>query len=463
MRKRAAVLNRLWLPLLPVWASSLMALVLVASRVPERLSLLVAMALLTAGTGVVLGVLLAFDLPRVRLCERRAERLQAIFEVIRKAGSSLQLQEVLDTITRITVEVTRVRGCSVKLWDTDSGTMRVRSMAGIARQPADLSIDVAQNIYHRSLMEGKPVLVEGALRQDFPEVDDETESLICVPLRTEGRVLGALCVYGERGGRLSEEMISLFSILGDLVTLSIANASVYESLQRLDKAKSWFLLKASHELRTPLDAIQSMATALTQGFAGELRGHQAEMLRRIEARARTLAASVNDLLVLARGRAELATPEMQKVDLCPLVADTVQLYRAMAAEKPVSLEAHCMDDSAVVYGREDGLRSIVANLLSNAIKYTPQGGRVELRLTEQEGKLVLEVRDSGIGIPLKEQKELFQEFFRASNARAAAETGTGLGLAIVKATVEQHGGSIEVESREGQGTTFRVQLSRAGS
>jgi len=400
--------------------------------------------------------------PHLLSGRKRAERLEAVFAVIRKAGSSLELQEVLDAVTRLTVEVTGVRGCSIKLWDTDSGRMRVRSMAGISRPAVDLSIDVAENIHHRSLMEGHPVLVEEALERDFPEVDDQTESLICVPLRQERKVLGALCVYGERRRPLGPEMISFFSILGDLVTLSIANAAVYENLKRVDEAKTWFLLKAAHELRSPLDAIRAMARTLSQGLLGGMSAGQRQMIDRIEQRSGALAASVSDLLQLARGRSELSTSELERVDFCALLAESAAFHKPQADEKSLVLAVNCPHEAVEVYGRREGLRTIVANLLSNAIKYTPAGGRVEVSAGKAGEHLVLEVRDTGIGIPKEEQAKLFGEFFRASNARELGEPGTGLGLAIVKSAVQQHGGRIEVESGDGQGSVFRVFLQLVG-
>ena len=464
MKKKVLRIEKLWIPLAPIWLSSLAFLVIVLVHSSVSLILSVAAVMCAAGISLAQGVLLALDLPRIKRIRRRARALEAVYEVIHKAGASLDLQEVLDAVTGITVQVTGVRGCSIKLWDTDSGTMRVRSMAGIAREAADLSIDVAENLYHRSLMEGKPVLVEDALEEDFPEVDDDTESLICVPLRREKQVLGALCVYGERGRSLSHEQISLFSTLGDLISLSIANASVYENLKRLDEAKTWFLLKASHELRSPLSSILSIVRTLTQGFLGELEEGQKEMLERIELRAQALSASVSDLLVLAKGRAELSTSELEKVNFCTLIGENVEFYQSMAREKEISLELQCPANlnAAVVYGRREGLQSIVSNLLSNAVKYTPRGGTVRMQLSPTEDKVIFEVSDTGIGIPQSEQHQLFSEFFRAENAKKLSETGTGLGLAIVKSTVEQHGGRIDVESREGAGSTFRVILNRVG-
>jgi signal transduction histidine kinase len=464
MKNKALRIEKLWIALIPIWLSALVFLVVVLLQSSVSLGLSLASVVCFGAISVVQGLLIAFDLPRIKSIRRRARALEDVYEVIHKAGASLDLQAVLDAITGITVQVTGVRGCSIKLWDTDTGTMRVRAMAGIAREAADLSIDVAENIYHRSLMEGNAVLVEDALEEDFPEVDDDTESLICVPLRREKQVLGALCVYGERGRSLSHDQISLFSTLGDLISLSIANASVYENLKRLNDAKTWFLLKASHELRSPLSSILSIVRTLTQGFLGELQDAQKQMLERIELRAQALSDSVGDLLVLAKGRAELSTTELEKINFCLLLSENADFYRSAAEEKDVTLEVQCPRNlnATMVYGRREGLQSIISNLLSNAVKYTPKGGRVRTKLSPQEDKVIFEVTDTGIGIPESEQKRLFSEFFRAKNAKKLDEVGTGLGLSIVKSIVEQHGGSIEVHSREGEGTTFRVLLNRVG-
>jgi signal transduction histidine kinase len=452
--------RKLWLPLLPLWVSSLVLLVLLFGS-PGTPRVLQALGTVAAGgLGLMEGLLLASYRHRGGTGEQRARRLESIYEVIRKAGGSLDLQEVLDSVTRVTAEATGVRGCSIKLWDPDTGRMRVRSMAGIVREAADLSVDVAENLYHRSLMEGKPVLVEDALVKDFPEVDDQTESLICVPLRHEARVLGALCVYGRRGAPLTQEMISLFTILGDLASLSISNASVFEQLKRLDEAKSWFLLQASHELRSPLASVQSILRTLLQGYLGELPAEQRMLLERVEVRLQALSGSVGDLLILARGRARLSTEERQRVDLCEVLQEQTRFYGELAREKGVRLEASCDSASAILLGRREGLEAVLANLLSNAIKYTPAGGEVRLSLAGEGQQIELRVSDTGIGIPEQDKPNLFREFFRASNARALAEVGTGLGLAIVRSIVEQHGGSIEVESGEARGTTFRVRLPR---
>ena len=128
------------------------------------------------------------------------------------------------------------------------------------------------------------------------QVVDEVESLVCVPLRLEERIFGAICVYGEQGQRLSAEIISTLSSLGDVVSLAIAHAFVYQDLLSLSQTKTKFMLTASHELRSPADAIRSIAATLREGYCGELNDRQRNLVDRIEQRAR--AAGLARLFVL---------------------------------------------------------------------------------------------------------------------------------------------------------------------
>ena len=433
------------------------------------------------------GLLLSFDLPRARGMRRQAAQLQAVYQVISKAGGSLDLQEVLDDITRLTVEVTGARGCSIKLLDGEaeatrpegapegdaradgsqtkgapaSGVMRVRSLAGMRREVSDLAASAAQSIYTRSLLEGQPVRVEGAQASDFPELDDRVESLICVPLRSEGKVAGALCLYGEKGKSLSREMLSFLSRLGDLVTLSIRNASVYESLMRVDQAKTWFLLKASHELKSPLASIQSICQTILDGYLGEVPEKQRELIQRIKYRSSLLVETAGDLLALARLRSRSPSEPLEAVEPCAVLEETIRFYASAASEKGVGLRIEKPCDPMVLHATREGIRSVMSNLVSNAVKYSPSGSTVTVTLEKHGEGALFRVSDSGIGIPKAEQENLFREFFRASNARSMTEAGTGLGLSIVKSVVDQIGGSIDVRSGEGSGTTITVFFRKA--
>jgi len=451
--------KRLWIFLLPVFGACLaIAAAGWLGALPPSFPLL-ALALAAVALAFVEGILVSLDLPGTRALATRALQLQAVYDVISKAGRSLELQEVLDSITRLTVEVTGVRGCSIKLLDAAKGRMSVRSLAGLRRQLSELSAEAAESIATRSLLDGRPVLVEGAAQSDFPELDEEAESLICVPLRHEAGVVGALCVYGEKGKRLTAEMLSFLSRLGDLAVLSIENASVYETLKKIDAAKSWFMRKAAHELASPLSVVQSIAQNLLAGYLGGMEQRQRESVERIRARAAGLSEIVADLLALAKGKAQ-APGGAAGVDLCVALGEAIAFFQPAAREKGIEIATATPCSPCEVAGTAEGIRSVLTNLVSNAVKYSPPGGRVTISLAPSDSEAELAVSDRGIGIPAAEKDRLFGEFFRASNARSFTESGTGLGMAIVKSVVDGVGGSLEVESEEGKGTTVRVRFPR---
>jgi signal transduction histidine kinase len=271
-------------------------------------------------------------------------------------------------------------------------------------------------------------------------------------------VIGALCIYGEKGRRLSPDMLSFLSRLGDLAALSIANASVYESLKKLDEARLWFLRRAAHELVSPLSVLQSISMNLVQGYLGGMTDRQKEEIERMRARAAGLSEVVGDLLALARGMARPSAGESkaETVDLCRTILETVAFFQPAARERgiPLSIGAPC--SRCPVPGSTEGVKSILANLVSNAIKYSPPGRSVSIVLAPTAGGADLVVTDHGIGIPAAERERLGNEFFRASNARAFTESGTGLGIAVVASEVKALGGLLDIQSEEGKGTTVKV-------
>jgi signal transduction histidine kinase len=193
---------------------------------------------------------------------------------------------------------------------------------------------------------------------------------------------------------------------------------------------------------------------------GELSEEQRKAVSTIEQRSRLLSETVNDLLSLAKGRAELSTLKRETVDLNAIVKDCIDLMEPQIEKKCMNVEMGLLDRAALVSGSREAFLSITTNLLSNAVKYSPPGRDIAVRITEEDGELVLEVKDTGIGIAADELERIFDEFYRAKNAKGTSVVGTGLGLSIVKSKVEQHGGTIEVTSDMGRGTTFKVRLRR---
>jgi signal transduction histidine kinase len=233
-------------------------------------------------------------------------------------------------------------------------------------------------------------------------------------------------------------------------------------LRELDRLKDEFLSLVSHELRTPLSSIRGYLDLVLDEEAGELNDEQQRFLRAVERNSARLLRLVGDLLFVAQADAGRLTLERAKVDLSALAADCVEGARPVADQKSIVLELATEPVPALV-GDRGRLAQVFDNLVSNSLKFTPEGGRVEVRTAASNGRVVLEVEDTGIGIPAAEQPRLFERFFRAASATEQAIPGTGLGLAIVKAIVEAHGGDITVESLPHDGTTFRIELPLAAS
>jgi signal transduction histidine kinase len=227
-------------------------------------------------------------------------------------------------------------------------------------------------------------------------------------------------------------------------------------LRELDRLKDELVATVSHELRTPLTSILGYLELILED-GDELSEEHRNFVEVIDRNARRLLGLVGDLLFIARIDAGGLQLEVDVVDLEGLARECVEAQRPRAEQAGLSLEL-TSEEVAPMHGDRARLGQLLDNLVSNAIKFTPTGGRVDVRLCQADGTALLEVADTGIGIPDDEQGRLFERFFRSSTATESAIQGTGLGLAISKAIAEAHGGTISAESQEGVGTTFRVEL-----
>lgn len=240
-------------------------------------------------------------------------------------------------------------------------------------------------------------------------------------------------------------------------------AVAYEELHKREAAKSQFLQVVAHEMRSPLAAVTSLLDLLDSEEPADTMSRHIH--QRVKARCDAMMDLIDDLLRLAHVRAggDLAgTPEL--LDVAEVVQATCAEFTEEAAGKAVHLETNLSGAAGLtVRAVRRDLRDLVANLLGNAIKYTPTNGYVRLRACRQGDQVLLHVSDTGIGIPASEQEHLFNEFFRASNARRVTAHSSGLGLSIVRSIVEKLSGEIRFQSREGEGTTFEVLLPIADS
>lgn len=228
-------------------------------------------------------------------------------------------------------------------------------------------------------------------------------------------------------------------------------------LQRLENLRKEFVANVSHELKTPLAVISAYAETLRLG-AIEDPDYRLRCVGQIEEQASRLHRMILDLLQLARIEAGREVFEFADVVLGQIVGSCVNEFAEVARAKNIHLEQNSNGPDVLVHADPRCLRTIMNNLLDNAVKYTPAGGRIHVAWYREAGYGVVEVRDTGIGISVRDQARVFERFYRADRARSRESGGSGLGLAIVKHLTHAMGGDVSVESREGHGSTFLVRL-----
>ena len=237
--------------------------------------------------------------------------------------------------------------------------------------------------------------------------------------------------------------------------LEVSNGKLAEQ----DRLKSRYVLTVSHDLQATLSAIHALLSAVLEGYAGRIAGRARELVGRATARTEELLRFVRDLLDVSRIRAE-AELTKHSVALPELVRAQVELFRTALEEKRLALDLELAPGDLRLWANPLGVEQLVNNLLSNAIRYTPAGGKITVSagIGDRGNRVELRVADTGIGIPPESLPHIFEDFYRAGNARCLTDSGTGLGLPIVKRIAEAHGGEVRVESEVGKGSTFVVCL-----
>ncbi len=278
-----------------------------------------------------------------------------------------------------------------------------------------------------------------------------------------------LDLFGRRAdGEEFPVEISLSPVLtedGPMVLSAIRDVTerkkVEASLLQASRLKSQFLANMSHELRTPLNGIIGFAELLADEKAGPINARQRGFAEDILSSGRHLLHLVNDLLDISRIEAGRMEVHETTFGLREAIAEACTVITASAEEKDIALQVDVAPGLDTVSLDRQKFRQVLLNLLSNAIKFTDRAGRVSVIAQIGQGsELMIEVRDNGIGIAQEDLDRLFMEFERLNTSGANRRPGTGLGLALTKRLVELQGGRIDVTSKPGQGSSFRVRLPR---
>ncbi|HYK03091.1 MAG TPA: ATP-binding protein [Thermoanaerobaculia bacterium] len=272
----------------------------------------------------------------------------------------------------------------------------------------------------------------------------------------DGYNLGTLCVIDSTPRSLSDDQRTALTAIARQVIAQLELRRHVSEREEVDRLKKDFVSTVSHELRTPLTSIRGSLGLLASGVMGDLTAEARQLVtvaERNSIRLITLINAILDFEKLENGNVEMA---LRPVPLQRIFDRALDSVSAFAEQEGVRIDVQ--RTGAVVVADETRLIQVVANLLSNAVKYSHRGGAVTMRARPLDGQVEAQVIDRGRGIAADKQEKIFDRFHQVDSSDARTQSGTGLGLAICKAIIEQHGGTIGVESVEGEGSTFSFRV-----
>jgi signal transduction histidine kinase len=411
-------------------------------------------------------VMAYFCLSIARRLRRREAELSGLYDGVRDVTSTLDINTVLDRIVEAAARVLACKAAAIRLIDRSRSLVEFAASWGLSETYRDeVPGEYAKSVLDQETMRDGVVHVtdvEGDPRIWHPELvrDERIASMLSVAIKGRMGPIGVLRAYGAPGHEFSAEDIAYLQAVAAHGAVAIENAKAYRLLADLDRDKSKFLRITTHELRSPVRVTESLLMTLGDGFVGTLTPEQRDVVERAQKRLASLHELIDDLLDLAAGKADMAQVQPQVCDVRTTAGEVVERLRTVAEGKGLRLDLEQPPEPVNVWCDPNDLDRIVLNLVSNAVKYTVHG-QVRVSLSSEDGHVRFQVADTGIGIPRDALPHLFNEFYRAANAKAAGESGTGLGLAIVKLLVARYHGEIAVASQEGEGTTMTVTLPSA--
>jgi signal transduction histidine kinase len=397
---------------------------------------------------------------------RRVDLLDATNRCARALGSSLEIEEAFAAFIRELRGVIPFDRTAIIL--ADNGSARVIAAAGAAAEtvfPPGTRRPVSGSLLHDVTKRARVVYREDMRDMKYLEEKDFVElGLHCrlaAPLIVGPRSVGMISLVREQPSSFTPDEIEFVSLLGRFLGSTVQNIRAYEAeratveeLRRLSALRADFVALVSHELRSPMAAVIGSAKTLQRRWR-ELTPEQREsFLALIDHETNRLADLVADVLDTSRIESGQFSYSFTDVDVGELVQESAAA--AESGQDEIEIRSHVYRPLPLVRGDRDRLRQVLTNLLDNAVKYSPAGEAVEVEALAENGRISVEVRDSGPGVAPEHHALIFEKFGRVTGEHA--KPGTGLGLFIARSIAQAHGGSIEVRSRNGRGTTFALEL-----
>jgi signal transduction histidine kinase len=396
----------------------------------------------------------------------RVDVLETANRCARALGSSLELDEAFGAFIRELRGLVPFERTAIVLVEGDTAnTMATAGLGAMEVFPPGNSDPIEGSVLER-VLDGHMIVRQDLTRREFPE-DEQLLALglrseIVTPLLLGARPIGMLSLSRDRPDAFSEDELELVSLLGRLVATAVQNIRAYEAerrrveeLARLSQLRADFVSLVSHELRSPMAAVIGAARTLQDRWRMLSASQRESFLALIGDETSRLAELVGDVLDTSRIEAGTFSYRFEEVDLGSVVDEAVEA--AVLAQQEVPVLASVRSGLPSIRGDRARLRQVLGNLIENAVKYSPEGGEVRVSAATGNGAVLIDVRDSGPGIPRDQQARIFEKFGRV-DVPGASKPGTGLGLFIARSIAEAHGGSLEVTSGAELGATFTLSL-----
>jgi len=395
---------------------------------------------------------------------------EALFETYDRMIGDVNIPDVLREVAGIVCSEFGAERATVYMIDRE--TERLNSVAVVGNVARTIKVPIrASSLAGYCALSGRSFVVpdaygdlsdispELAFDRSWDEINDfRTRDVLCAPAMFKGEPVGVVQVINSKGEPFREQDLPRLGSVARLVGYAIHHARLYDdlaTLKRLDQEKAQFMRVLVHELKSPAAATKMMTELLLD--RRDLPDDVSRLHERVASRMDEMLELISEILVLAKVKSGETMGEIAALDLAALTAEACEQYRPQAEQKGLVLDVDLPAGELPIRIDVKGCGLVLSNLVSNAVKYTPSG-RVDVRLRREEGWAVLDVRDSGIGIPEKDLPKLFKEFYRATNAAKHGIGGSGVGLASIKNIVERFDGELGLRSVENEGSTFTVRL-----
>lgn len=385
-------------------------------------------------------------------------RLERLLEISITISSTLDIKNLLEIVLHAVTDLTDCEASSILFLDAVNGHLYFAAASGPNPPNDDTIVPTDDSIAGWVLRNARPLVLDDVKGDErfFADIDQltdfETRNLAAVPLLTKREAIGALeAVNKHDSDGFDDQDIAMLQALAAQASVSIENARLFQQTD--------LIAEFMHELKTPLMALTAASEILAKGNNG-LTAKQRELLDMVEHETAHLSQMAQEFLDLARLESGRTHFVHENIDIPTLVSDIVRLQEPQAMARNIKIRTIIPADLPTINGDSSRMKQVLLNLTNNAIKYNKDNGLVTIELKALDGGLVVEVTDTGPGIPAENLPHLFERFYRVPDAEGFTE-GTGLGLTIAQRIVEEHGGRIEVESVMGEGSSFYCYLPEA--